>query len=421
MNMTRPTQQESSEAVQKRESDTASPRENIFQVHQLYSDYRFTNCHSRQPEPSQLDCGSHKDLYGERHCRPEPPVRPDKDKPEPPVLPDKDKPIPPEVKPDKLPLPNPNDKTLNTHLDNMNANFEVTPAAREALNDKPNPIAMVQLEHHLPTDAVWVDSRKSLEDMPKMKALSQAFQATRDEKYADKTKEFMLSWATHNKSFGNPINDEQLLPLVHAYGLVKDSAAIKNDPAAKNTIENYMRDISTQNQITYDHPKNGPQVNWQAHRVEIMGDIAFALGDKNLISKSLDNFKTYVGNGSITADGSTVDFTLRDAIYYHNYAINPMLRLAEVAVRNGYPNLFHWEAPNGASLAKAVDFEVPYVTGEKRHMEFVNSTIEHDRNRANAGLKTYMPHYWDPQKSKRFFENAKALDPSYARYDKYFD
>ncbi len=96
---------------------------------------------------------------------------------------------------------------------------------------------------------------------------------------------------------------------------------------------------------------------------------------KSLISQSMDLYKKFLDT-NILADGSTRDFHTRDAFYYHNYDLEPLLRLAEVAHRNGYPDFLDYKGADGGSLRKAIDFEIPYITGAKTHIEFQNSKIK---------------------------------------------
>jgi len=75
-------------------------------------------------------------------------------------------------------------------------------------------------------------------------------------------------------------------------------------------------------------------------------------------------------------------------LHYHCYTLEPLLTLCMDAKLNGY-DLFHYVSPKGCSLQKAIDFLMPFATGEKVHQEFVNSRVKFDRIRSNAGQKDY--------------------------------
>lgn len=71
-------------------------------------------------------------------------------------------------------------------------------AADKALNDKPNPIRVIQGEGKLNTDPLAIKTRESLADMRKMYFFAYLFAATGDTQYADKAREFILAWAQQN-------------------------------------------------------------------------------------------------------------------------------------------------------------------------------------------------------------------------------
>lgn len=68
-------------------------------------------------------------------------------------------------------------------------------AADKALNDKPNPIRVIQGEGKLKTDPLAIKTRESLGDMRKMYFFAYTFAATGDTQYADKAREFILAWS----------------------------------------------------------------------------------------------------------------------------------------------------------------------------------------------------------------------------------
>ena len=56
---------------------------------------------------------------------------------------------------------------------------------------------------------------------------------------------------------------------------------------------------------------------------------------------------------------------------------------------------------------------VPYATGEKEHEEWVNSKVDLDRRRAEAGLEKYRPgRIFEPKRALSLLEKAAYFDPS---------
>ena len=70
------------------------------------------------------------------------------------------------------------------------------------------------------------------------------------------------------------------------------------------------------------------------------------------------------------------------------YDLEPLLALATAARQNG-TDLYRYQAPSGASLAKSLAFLAPFCDGTQTHPEFVNSRVAFDRRRAESGDRTY--------------------------------
>jgi hypothetical protein len=69
------------------------------------------------------------------------------------------------------------------------------------------------------------------------------------------------------------------------------------------------------------------------------------------------------------------------------------------------------ESTGGGSACSAIHFVVPYATGERRRKEWVNSTVELDRQRAAAGLEKYgAGREFEPVQAADLMEAASAFD-----------
>lgn len=67
-----------------------------------------------------------------------------------------------------------------------------------------------------------------------------------------------------------------------------------------------------------------------------------------------------------------------------------------------------------ASLPRTLNWFAAYARGEKTHVEFANSRITFDRERAASGQKEFAPHEWEPEKALNTYALAAALDPRFA-------
>ena len=87
--------------------------------------------------------------------------------------------------------------------------------------------------------------------------------------------------------------------------------------------------------------------------------------------------------------------------------------MAALAAQAHGQDWFSWKSPAGASLPGALDWLAPYARGEKQHIEFVNSKVQFDRDRAGAGQGEYAPHPWDIANGVSTYTLASLLDGKY--------
>jgi len=121
-------------------------------------------------------------------------------------------------------------------------------------------------------------------------------------------------------------------------------------------------------------------------------------------------FVEQVGN-NIAPDGSTVDFAERDALHYVAYDLEPLVAAA-LAARRHNRNWLTLKAGNGASLALALNWLVPYALGQKTHEEFVHSSVPFDAQRRAAGVPGFSGP-WDPKRAAPLFHLAARLSGRY--------
>ena len=106
------------------------------------------------------------------------------------------------------------------------------------------------------------------------------------------------------------------------------------------------------------------------------------------------------------------DFHERDALHYVTYDLDPLMMAALAAKAHG-EDWLGWKSADGVSLASALDWLAPYAAGEKVHIEFANSKVQFDRDRAGAGQAEYAPHPWDTTNAIGTYGLAALLDARY--------
>ncbi|MDQ0637056.1 hypothetical protein QF042_000621 [Pedobacter sp. W3I1] len=256
------------------------------------------------------------------------------------------------------------------------------------LNEQPNPIDTIRTEGLLKGNPKKEKTRLALADMNKMFALALQYRITDDQKYLNKCVEFLDAWAKINKPNGDPIDDTNLDKAIEAFDLIK-----KDIPTAdKKQIEQWLTETAWA-EINSKRMKAGRATainNWNAHRLKEVGEIGYTLNNQNFIKWTIENLKSHI-NINLYPDGTSLDFKERDAMHYHIYDLEPMLKLAIIIDRANGTNFYNYESPKGSSIKKSVEWLIPYINGEKQHEEYVNTTVKFDRDRAKNNEPGFAP------------------------------
>ena len=282
--------------------------------------------------------------------------------------------------------------------------------ADRALKEDPHPIDTIRTEGLLKGNPKKTATAAALTDMPKMYALALVFRMSRDKKYLEKVAEYLKAWAGYNTPNGDPIDDTNLDAAIEAYDLV----AADLSPSDALLIRNWLQRTA---EIEISSPRNQPNRqtsynNWHSHRLKIIGEIAFAIRDTALQNYAIGALKTQLER-NLNPDGSSIDFTLRDALHYHVYDLEPLLQLAIVLQRATKVNYYGYPSATGSSIQKSVNWLLPYLDGEKTHPEYVNSTVNFDQQRAKNNEAGFtIGAAFDPKNGIPVLLLAAYFDPS---------
>ena len=251
--------------------------------------------------------------------------------------------------------------------------------ADKALTQNPDPIDTVVSEGRLATDPKKIRTIQSLDDIPKTYSLAIAYAIERNKNYLQKADKYLKSWALVNKPQGNPINDTKFEDLFFAYDLIKNNLSSDD----QKTINGWLNQMAgAEIKTALPKTKKTSFNNWNSHRLKVIGLIAYLLNK--------DEYKTYIAEElpvqiekNLLPDGSGIDFQERDALHYHIYTLEPLISLAIVLQRATGKDYYHYTTPSGSSIEKSINFLVPFVSGEKLHPEFINSSVAFDKKRAD--------------------------------------
>jgi len=284
---------------------------------------------------------------------------------------------------------------------------EIKRTALAALSQTPGPIDTIHTEGRLKGNPQKIATAKALADMHKIYALALVYRLDNHKEYLNKAKDFLIAWAVVNKPNGDPIDDTNLDGAVEGYDLIKDDLA----PHDKAQVAAWLA-ATAQVEIDKLNPKRTTSFNnWHSHRLKVIGEIGFAIDDKRFQQFAIDGLKQQLVK-NLNPDGSSIDFKLRDAMHYHLYDLEPLLKLAIILKRATGDNYYTYTSPTNTSIEKSVGWVLPYATGEVKHQEYVNSTVKFDRERANnheAGFA--IGAYFDPHAAVPMLTLASFFRP----------
>jgi hypothetical protein len=278
------------------------------------------------------------------------------------------------------------------------------------LNAQPKPLARLHTEGTLPHEGIYDESVDAEQDLDLMRNAALAWRATSDERYLRLVDRFLYAWATTYQPSFNPIDETHFDGMILAYDLTASALPVKTRNATAAFIakltNGYVAQIDAQPRPLAGTFRN----NWQSHRIKLVAMGAFTLDDRKLINAAQRLFVEQLGN-NVAPDGSTVDFAERDALHYVTYDLEPLVTAA-LAARRHNRNWLQERAPNGATLAAALNWLTPYALGTKTHEEFVHSTVAFDAERREAGLPGFAGD-WDPKNATELYYLAARLNGRY--------
>ena len=281
------------------------------------------------------------------------------------------------------------------------------------LDSAPHPLVHVHTEHTLAGDPQREASLIAERQLPLMRQAALAWRAGAGEAYFDMAQRYLMAWMGTYQPDLNPIDETGFDALVDTYALIEDHMRPDAREAARAYLvawgQAYVRSID-EAQAAGKAGGGTWTNNWQSHRIKLVTMMAVASRDPALFAQARTLFDVQLA-ANLRPGGQVLDFTLRDALHYVVYDLEPLLQAALAARAEG-EDWYHRQDPAGASLAGAVAWLRPYAAGEKPHQEFVHSTVPFDAERAQHGEKGYSGPF-DPKTAGRTLWLAAQFDPTY--------
>ena len=297
----------------------------------------------------------------------------------------------------------------NTEVKQLYASFERN--AAQALNDAPNPIDTISTEGKLMGDPKKTATKASLQDMRKIYSLSLAYRINENTTYLQKAAAYLTAWAALNRSKGDPIDDTNMDEAIEGYDLIKTFLG----GADNQVIVQWLQQVGRAeiNSFIKNPNKTTSFNNWNSHRLKVIGQIGWAIGDTSFQQFVVRELKRQVSR-NLYPDGSGFDFKERDALHYHVYDLEPFIKLCILLKRATGEDYYSYVSETQSSIKKSTEWLLPFVTGEKTHEEFVHSKVRFDSLRAannEAGYKAGT--LWDPLNGLKTIALAAYFNPAY--------
>lgn len=256
--------------------------------------------------------------------------------------------------------------------------------ADDALAKTPHPVENIQSAGKLKGSAEKVRTEKAMDDFRDLKNLEWAYVLTGQKPYGQKAEDYVVAWAKTCRPPENPIDGTNLETLIETYDLIRTQM----DPSNQQVVDTWLKSVINTLFASEDPSKNNHRNNWQAHRLKIISMAAFVLGDPATEQRALRELKNLMKN-NLNADGTTYDFLERDALHYHVYDLEPLIRTAMLYQRAQNLDLYRWNTTQGASIARCVSFLIPYAKKQKTHPEWVHTTVKFDIQRGQNHERGY--------------------------------
>jgi hypothetical protein len=196
--------------------------------------------------------------------------------------------------------------------------------SNKQLHPPPHPIAQLSSAGKVNlSDSALIDSRRAIQDADAVAVLALTYYLTRQTDYLKKATEILLSWSKINQPSGNPIDETRLEGMIWAYDLISCDISSQN----KTDILNWFERMHTKKR-NWVFCKITSVNNHRIHQLKML-----LLLDKILNKNWKNDLDSAVQYSTINLNdksGLSVDYLERNALYYHNYVLQPWLEITLV-------------------------------------------------------------------------------------------
>ena len=282
----------------------------------------------------------------------------------------------------------------------------VLEVAEQRLGNPVAVVATIQREGILSTDPRYRASDaalKSIDDIYTWAMCARVAAVTLAARCAQRAGESLDSWSSTYRSMGNPINDNYLIPMIQAVDLACPIASSERCARWRT----WVLDLASRGDDFYAtvKPTDGRFANnWASWRLLIRGTAGAVAGDEALVASTRQLVAAHVAR-NLRSDGSSIDFSERDALHYHVYDVEPLTELVLFV-----PSAV--DATTAEAIGSGVMFLRPFALGEQTHIEFARTTVAFDIRRKQAGDPVFANMSWNPKEARQLLRLARTRFPA---------
>ena len=219
-------------------------------------------------------------------------------------------------------------------------------------------------------DPHLIASREALKDAERAALLALTYRLTRNVDYFHKTREILTNWARVNKPTGNPIDETKLEGMIWAYDLI--ACDLSDDDNAQ--LLDWFKRLRKQKLVWTFGPITRTN-NYRVHQLKMLLLLDKVLRRYSDWQNDIDSAVILSTINLHPTTGMSVDYLQRNALYYHNYVIQPWI---EISLITGSC----WEPVKQAFAFLSKKIQAHQVSGE-----FLHSKATIDTLRAGGGFK----------------------------------
>ena len=287
--------------------------------------------------------------------------------------------------------------------------------ADRALLRPPAAMPVVHTEGTLPTTAAYKLANQAKADWIAMVALAGAYAVAHTlepsganaARYRDGYEQYLTNWLDVYIISGNPIDETGLGHWLLAFRLAGQALTAPT----QQRMRAFACTLSARYQQRTPPSRATSTNNWQSHRVKLAVMGALTCATPALVNGAQQLFEEQV-RANLAPSGESIDFAQRDALHYVVYSLEPLVEAALFASFYDRP-LYSYTAPQGQSIARGLEWLLPYASGQRTHEEFVRSTVPFDKARADAGVAGYSGPF-KPELARHLYWLAAQLDTRWA-------